>query len=401
MSPLSTVTLAGESVSSFLYADDIALVAKDKTSLQRMLGRAEEISTTYGFQFNPSKCEVVGDREISVTLYGTDLKQSPKFKYLGLQMGPHGLLPQESMERNIENSKKAIREFSRIGFRLGGLRERTKILLYKVFIRPKMEYGLSVLPNTCQVIQQLESLQYQALWTMTSQKQGYPGAVLRALSCVQTMRCRAEELKGKWFLHAQNAKYGSFMIGLARKAFETKPIRRSCFWGCPKNELVLASQREKLVSFANKTRRLPLHMLRLQIRIRHLEEDVQQCPKPGALRVEADFKPRQLYEMSSLPFAMKKLILKWIGNRAIGLTIQCPKCLQYGRQSHWDSCFLLTDCEEMIKDGLYARAHNSIRQVVDLYRSLKPNPGLTCGIPINAKQARGPNPHLPTESGHT
>ena len=56
----ATVSLNGELVGALLYADDIAVIAKDEDPLQSALDNLEEqLSILIGFKFNPAKCEVV------------------------------------------------------------------------------------------------------------------------------------------------------------------------------------------------------------------------------------------------------------------------------------------------------------------------------------------------------
>ena len=69
--------LSGIDISCPTYADDISLVALHCSSLQAMLNIAYQHSTTWRYQFNPTKS--------SVLLFGTDIQN------VSLRLGPHEL----------------------------------------------------------------------------------------------------------------------------------------------------------------------------------------------------------------------------------------------------------------------------------------------------------------------
>ena len=76
----SSSTLGEIRNASFFYADDIALLCDDKTQLKDMLAACEDFSRELGFQFSPSKCEIVGPADAEgysdCCLYGQPLKSA-------------------------------------------------------------------------------------------------------------------------------------------------------------------------------------------------------------------------------------------------------------------------------------------------------------------------------------
>ena len=71
---------------SFLYADDIVLVSSSEKHLQSMLDTCEQHGIEHGYVFSPSKCEIIapeGAQTSYLRMYEEQVKQSPRFKYLG------------------------------------------------------------------------------------------------------------------------------------------------------------------------------------------------------------------------------------------------------------------------------------------------------------------------------
>ena len=81
-------------INSLLYADDIVLIATSQEQLQSMLDSCEQHSKEYEYKFSPSKCEVIAPTNVQASclrIYGEELKQSPKFKYLGVPVTEMGI----------------------------------------------------------------------------------------------------------------------------------------------------------------------------------------------------------------------------------------------------------------------------------------------------------------------
>ena len=130
----------GLGISSFLYADDIALIADDEEHLQRLLEICERHSTENRYKFAPEKCIVLSKEPmIEVTLYGQKLSRATHFPYLGVMFKAEGIDAKEHAHRRIEKAGKAgnLARSSGIGF-LGA--EAIGSVLRTVVI-PTLEYG--------------------------------------------------------------------------------------------------------------------------------------------------------------------------------------------------------------------------------------------------------------------
>lgn len=223
-------------------------MAKDARSLATSLNALHEHSVTMGFAFNVGKCEVLAPTPVQVTLGGEAIRQSQSFKYLGVDMLPSGIDGLGLMQRNLAKARQTLGYFIRIGFRAGGLRERTKTLAYKLFIRPQLEYGVAIIPHSAAIAVKLDQFQYLALRTMLSLAQGYPYATLRALSGCPSMKERIGEIRARWFLRAERCSDADFMIGLAYKAYRSRPMSSSTFWVAEKLPLILTTRQQRLTT---------------------------------------------------------------------------------------------------------------------------------------------------------
>lgn len=369
---LASVTLNGEPVATFLYADDIAVVAKNEFHLQNTLDSLARHSNLMGFQFNPKKCEVVAPVVVNIRLYGARLQQSDTFKYLGVDMNSSGIDATAMVTRNVTKARAAIGIFVRMGFRAGGLLERTKVLLYKLFIRPKLEYGLAILPHIATHIPAIEQVQYFALRTMLSMPQGYPYSVLRVLAACPSMKERIEELRGGWFLRVERCAKETFMIGLAYGAFRTQPTSRSVFWTISKNPLVLEVRKIRLTTTSKvRPKSKEVALAKQNIRVVAAMSARAATPFPSTLRLEATLKPTQLYQLGNIPHRKKQMLLRWIGGKAICLPTTCPICQHKGAQAHWLVCYGLQSTSFKIQECQFLEAFDEIAGVVELYHALK------------------------------
>ena len=368
----ATVTLNGEPIGALLYADDIALVANNERSLQLALDNLAEHSHFMGFQFNPKKCEVVAPGPITVTLYGAPLTQVPKFKYLGVEMNHNGIDAEALVKRNIQKAKSTVGAFIRLGFRAGGLLERTKVLLYKLFIRPQLEYGLSILPHISNYLPELEQVQYFALRMMLSMPHGYSYNTLRVLATCPSIKERVEELRAGWGMRLERCSAETFMIGLAHRSFASRPSSKSVFWTLDKNPILLEVRKIRLTTTSKvKPKSNEYTLVRKSFRMDNLLKARSLSPNPSALRIDGEMKPLQLYSFSALQHVKKQLLLRWIGGKAICLPTYCPVCGHKGAQAHWAQCHGLGELSILIEEGCYERVLDSIQRVVELYHSLK------------------------------
>lgn len=140
--PLKPVS---EGINALMYADDIALIANSSRNLKRILELAEEDSIDRGYRFSPTKCVVVSQDNTRYRLYGTDLTKENSFCYLGVDINCLGICESAHVKRRIEKAEKMAGSLNRVGARFRNFPAYINLQAYRVFIRPGLEYGLSLL----------------------------------------------------------------------------------------------------------------------------------------------------------------------------------------------------------------------------------------------------------------
>lgn len=137
-------------INSLLYADDVVLIGTAET-MPRLLKKAEEHSFLLGYRWNPQKCIVVNTptysgRATPMRLYGTPLPTADSFEYLGLPFNKKAQLDAGLLvQRNIQSALVAMRKgIQPLGFHSPSFSRITAAKIYATFIRPKLEYGVSI-----------------------------------------------------------------------------------------------------------------------------------------------------------------------------------------------------------------------------------------------------------------
>ena len=233
----SSSTLGEIRNASFFYADDIALLCDDKAQLKNMLATCENFSRELGFQFSPSKCEIVGPTDTDYgdcCLYGQPLKCAQSFVYLGVTFTLSGIDPVAHVTRNAAKAIDSINLMRMIGCHGGGFAISVRRRAYETFIRPKLEYGLQLLEPSGTVLRILERVQYQALCAMFSVSRNTSRAALHGLAGVQSMKMRVWELNAMWQARVEQLPAG-FMIREARKEHARRKVAKSVFLAAKKN----------------------------------------------------------------------------------------------------------------------------------------------------------------------
>lgn len=237
----SNFTLGDLKAATFLYADDIAIVADDSQQLRGMLGVCEAFSKELGFQFSPTKCEIVASEWENVAecrLYGERLKHSDSFVYLGVTFDQEGINKLAHVTRLVGTTTNCINMIRAVGFHGHGFSIAVRRRMYETFVRPKLEYGLQLMEPKGEVLKTVERTQYQALCAMFSvSRKTTSAAALHGLASIQSMTQRMRELNAMWQTRVEQRGDG-FMISEARKAYHRKKTTTSVFKTAEANPMV-------------------------------------------------------------------------------------------------------------------------------------------------------------------
>jgi hypothetical protein len=138
-----------------LFADDVALLENFKNSdraeivCNKDLGMLHSWANTWGMEFNPSKTEVMifSNKRVKSTpifyLNGIKLNQVSVHKHLGLIFS-ESMKWSNHIDSCVKKARRKLGLLSRNAFKMN-IRQRCDV--YKVMIRPILEYGAAVIDN--------------------------------------------------------------------------------------------------------------------------------------------------------------------------------------------------------------------------------------------------------------
>ena len=137
-------------------------------------------------EFNTSKCKVMvfnrPSSNLHFTMYGKELSIVKSYKYLGIEISNKNQtnLYTDHFKNTIEKAERRLQCIAHYGFHRDGLRPETAIKLYKLMIRPILEYGSQV-------------LSYQKYYLHSSKR------ALRDLCSLTTFENKLEQFQTKAF----------------------------------------------------------------------------------------------------------------------------------------------------------------------------------------------------------
>ena len=159
------VAIGTVNVDVLLYADDVVLVSHTREGLQSMLNVVSEFGTNNDTIFNPSKTifmifnkSRMNMNDLVIKLNGTPIVQAKQVKYLGYIITDNGTMTQHIKKR------KSITVAMISTLRSQGLLDctvniRTKILVFKSFVRATLLYGAENILITDNIINEIRRVE--------------------------------------------------------------------------------------------------------------------------------------------------------------------------------------------------------------------------------------------------
>ena len=198
------------------FADDIVLISDDPRKLQRMIDTCYHWAARNSMSFNIPKCKVMmfnAPRDgPPFTLNGEELKVVTSCKYLGVTLTSRYVtnLFRRHYASIVERVNVRVAAICRHGFHEDGLRLSTAVRLYKLVVRPLLEYCAQTLSyfrysqNSCLqevtgFAKELEQLQTRVLKRLVNCPRATSPAVLRLFCGVEPLAGRLEMLKLRYF----------------------------------------------------------------------------------------------------------------------------------------------------------------------------------------------------------
>jgi Reverse transcriptase (RNA-dependent DNA polymerase) len=361
------LSLGNTRLSTFLYADDMAIVADNQEEMQRLLDICERYSMAHRFRFNPRKCEVFGCS--SLRLYGECLPTAEFFKYLGVWFRPTGIDWKMHVDRMIEKAGNTAQFYGHLGYNGTGFQERTKLAIYKTFLRPVMEYALAIMPAKSNkgLTEKLDKAQHHMLCRMFGVGWNARKTNVRALSGIMPYEKRHEELRAKWGAIMLD-KGPRFAVHHAHEAHRMCSIGKSCFDGLADSPLfqTLAPLRKFSRRQSCRESRNPFWQARLDYRVEQAARQVAESSRPEAFTIDpVNNRPRQLYSLSQQPDHVRRLCVLWMLGRLMGKPPRCFRCGQAVTIDHMErSCLGRTFIDRLMKEEKFKDAAARIQRML-------------------------------------
>ena len=138
-------------VSALGFADDIILISDNPEKLQKLIDICSLWATRNGMGFNTDKCKILTlntkGKDLIFNLSSDYLEKVEMIKYLGVVFSNVRLtsLYTRHFKRVIDKAEKRINCIRHFGFDSDGLRPVTCIRMYKILVRPILEYAAQIL----------------------------------------------------------------------------------------------------------------------------------------------------------------------------------------------------------------------------------------------------------------
>jgi endonuclease/exonuclease/phosphatase family metal-dependent hydrolase len=234
-----------------LFADDIQLQSVAYEQGQRMLNSASQWLASNGMEVNIQKCAIVsslpGRPPLSVS--GQPIPYLDSYTYLGFPQTPSGIDWLRHIKKSMDKTKACI-GYLRSSNHARSWPTWARLLVYKTFIRPLLEYGAPMIchwlmtpkkrrkkrprisPSTStststSTWKELEAVQDQALfWIFGTTR---PRPVLLSISSLGTMQHRFQELACRFTFHLDRldpSNPATSLIGHVSSLSESSLLRR-------------------------------------------------------------------------------------------------------------------------------------------------------------------------------
>lgn len=192
------VSLGSLKLNCTMYADDIAIFAKSAQVLQLLLFHCSRHAVLNRYRFNVSKCMVIGDVDYDYKLDGNSIPKTDSFIYLGMEVGRNGILFKDFVERRCATAVEAGMKLVSMGMNLGGFTPQVASMLYKVFIRSKLEAGICLIPKNAMFTKKYEAAQRKILARFFFCGPNSSGTIVRSLMNAPTMAFRQKYLRSRY-----------------------------------------------------------------------------------------------------------------------------------------------------------------------------------------------------------
>jgi hypothetical protein len=218
---LPKVTIAGcLRINNAFFADDGALLVTNNIDAERLMRCCYQWSQLNGISFAIPKCQFVGSPgyEWKIAMNSTPLERVPTYKYLGVFNKWDGIDWEASANHRISQFKNMSSFLHGKGMNPTGWRLKQKLLTYKSFLRPMIEYGLAltILPRV--PLASLQKAQNFCLKLMLHGGKSTSTAAMHLVMELETIHMRNIELNARYFNNLLNGDKQHHPVGLLVRA---------------------------------------------------------------------------------------------------------------------------------------------------------------------------------------
>jgi hypothetical protein len=205
------VNTGGYMTNCLFFADDGNIHGHRVETMQAMLDICSEWSASSGMKFAANKCFYVGplsadeDGTVSLNIYGTRLPKASDVQYLGVTINDSGIDWNKHISDRTGRADKMTHLLADYGMNLYGWPTESSTLVYKMFIRPRMEYALALSVLCPKLIGRLMQVQKRALRRISGGTSSASINAMHRLLRIETMQVRNEILSAKFFGKLKNS----------------------------------------------------------------------------------------------------------------------------------------------------------------------------------------------------
>lgn len=293
-----------------LFADDIAVVAKDEQELQAICDVCNEHAEIHHYRFAPSKCVILKEPEgeVNITLHQEVIPVEESFKFLGSYFDHQGFMQTLHLDKMSQKAKTACNILKSTGVNGRAYSADVIITLYKSFVRPILEWGANLHLYHHKLLKQMDRTQMQILKSMLSLPNATSSDAILMLAKLETMKNRTMYLRARTLRRfSRNTRRMisrqcfEFCIDNPNPKFATKALHNSRAW-----DLFQTHAREQ-----NVNRIVKRILIKEQMNAAHDSEALMSSLITPTAKMSPLFKARTTDPAIHITRSQKRLLILW------------------------------------------------------------------------------------------
>lgn len=214
------------------FADDGALHARSRLGMQSLLDVCTQWANGYGMDFAAGKCAILWEHEeevhVDFQIQGGIIPTVETFVYLGVECSPKGMLFDKKQKERCASMLSTARFLKAKGMNALGWRLNCRVLVYKSFLRPIMEYGCALMrKSNSEILSFMEKAQNSVLNMLLScSRTTSTGGKLKLLQ-IETVRARVTKLQYGFFKSLSVSEPTDAPASVLWHGAGGKPVRRT------------------------------------------------------------------------------------------------------------------------------------------------------------------------------